>query len=242
MGDTMSDAGSEWSIVIHDTGDRETMLQQVNDLIMRMRKDHKKQQDLLRNQIKVMAAYSAYPEGSCVHLSASKLQAAVRAHAKHRTSSALLIQRYYRRFRSICTFKKAGHAVQKLQSSSRGYMQRKIWKATLSTFPERTKAALLARALAEKQEKEALQIKCSLYESVLKEVLDIVKGPGPKTPQVRRRFSPQETTKMLKIEKKVTEVLGASADAPKGEPQAPAPHALKESNNDNDDFLDAFGF
>ena len=88
---------------------------------------------MLRNQMHVMAALAQQPVGQHVHNKAILLQTAFRRHMLRKAFFCLR------------------DAAIKVQTAQRRHVQLVKWNVTLLTFPERTKAALLMRALDEKK-------------------------------------------------------------------------------------------
>jgi len=91
------------------------------------------QHAVLRNQMNVMAAFAQQPLGQHVHHKAQIVQASLRRQT---------CRKYFITLRT---------AAVKVQTAYRRHVQQTVWSKTLSTFPERTKAALLLRALNEKK-------------------------------------------------------------------------------------------
>ncbi len=143
QGDT--DTDSEWSCMQPDL-DTDSLLRKIAQL----HEEH----SMLHNQMHVMAALAKQPVGQHVHQKAIVLQAAFRRHA---------MRKHYLCRRAAAT---------KVQTAHRRHVQHAKWNVTLNTFPERTKAALLMRALDEKQradkEKEkALELLASIKDVFL---------------------------------------------------------------------------
>ena len=126
------DAGSDWSSV-----EREHDVDFLHRKIAALQHEH----HLLRNQMAVMAAFAHQPAGVPVHAKATVVQAAERLRAARtkfiaRRAAAIKVQAAYRRH----------------EKSAK-------WRKMLDTFPERTKSALLSRALQEKERADVQQLR-----------------------------------------------------------------------------------
>ena len=130
------DSSSEWSSPRSEQ-DTNALLRQIAVL--------QKEHTLLRNQMNVMAAFAAQPPGLHVHAKARMLQSTVRRHA-------------FRRAFLVCRA-----AATTLQTAYRRHKYQTAWGKMISLFPERTKPALLARALEEKKRAD------ELHKSLVKE-------------------------------------------------------------------------
>jgi len=124
------DTGSVWSEVHRD---------ELVDGLQRKITELQHEQSMLRNQVHVMAAFAQQPVGQHVHAKARVLQSTVRRYLLHK---------------KYATLRKASV---KMQSAYRRHKQQVKFVKMLCTFPERTKSALLVRALNEKKRADALE-------------------------------------------------------------------------------------
>lgn len=115
------DTVSKWSCVRPDHDTESSLCK-----IAQLQEEH----SMLRNQ---MAALAQQPIGQQVHDKATVIQSEIRRHA---------LRTYYLRVRA---------ATIKVQTAHRCHKQYVKWNMILATFPERSKVALLLRALDEKQ-------------------------------------------------------------------------------------------
>ena len=131
----MGDSVVRGAEVEEDAGSDWSSVGRDHDVDSLLRKIAKLQHEhvILRNQMAVMAAFARQPAGAHVHEKATVLQAAARV----RTARVGYVARRA--------------AAVKLQASYRRHEKSAKWRA----FPERTKAALLARALEEKERADA---------------------------------------------------------------------------------------
>ena len=143
--DIVSDAGSEWSQV---TGEDVITREAVLSLIAAMQAEHTKQQQLLRNQMKVMAAFSRHPQGACVHSAARLMQAAIRSRAARRDAAATHIARMWKghEARKVLDLSIVRRAAVRMQAAQRRHVQVDKFKSLLAAFPDRSKAKLIEAA------------------------------------------------------------------------------------------------
>ena len=135
----MGETGILTGMQAQDAGWSRVLCERDVDSLIKENAELKKEQKVLRNQMHVMAAFMHQPAGVYVHGKACMLQARLRGYA--------LRTRYT----------KSRAAAVKIQAARRSHAQSTKWRAMLGTFPERTKAALLTRAMEEKERADALE-------------------------------------------------------------------------------------
>ena len=135
----MGETGILTGMQAHDAGWSRVLCERDVESLIKENAELKKEQKALRNQMQVMAAFMNQPAGACVHRKACMVQARLRGHAlrtRYTTSRAAAV---------------------KIQAAIRRRAHSTKWRAMLATFPERTKAALLTRAMEEKERADGLE-------------------------------------------------------------------------------------
>lgn len=125
-----------------DAVSRDAVLSLISDL----QREHCNAQALLRNQLKVMAAFSQHPQGEAVHSATKQLQAAARSRIARVKAASIRIAILWKGKAARLLYLKSLRAVVLIQATQRKYRQYLRFKELLAGFPERSRYRLLESA------------------------------------------------------------------------------------------------